>query len=611
MHAARNGGMKKCFIYHRVSSEQQLSGTGIQRQADNLQAYVERTNLLAEMEDPEATIISDQGVSAFKGLNMSEGELGRWMEQVRAGMWDDSHLVLESIDRFSRQNPFQVVGYLAELDRHNITIHDVSLNMLINRSNSAMLPIVAMSAQRAYEESKIKSDRIRDGWRRKRENAFNNGTIVTNKRPQWIDVQDDKYVLNDKVAIVREIFRLYQTGIGTPTIAKVLNAKGDDWLFESGRLWRGESVHKILKNKRVTGTIFISEIIRDYNSTSNPVDQKTYEMDVYPIAIPKEEFDLVQQLMRTRRPNNGRITTSKETEELKKSNIFNSVCRCARCGEAMYHNVVLANRDSKKNGKFTEEYRYIRCIGERDGLCDNKALRYEVVEQFVIEHIKGMDFTQILKPNEINPEIELIRQRIEEEKAHIQEYELGIERLKNQGKKVPFDVLTELQESRDKLKELEERQSTFTEIQVDTDYLKTVDPSVLFDQTNIEVRSRIERELSKVIDTIQLYRTGKHYVITLKYRNVDVLKHVLFVEAKKVPVLISGVAIERMGSTVAYSTPSFSIVMVDGNSPRLINIEGEPLSIIDYSLLLNYVDAVDRDDVVGVWMRNMFNTLTA
>ena len=603
--------MKKCFIYHRVSSEQQLSGTGIQRQADNLQAYVERTNLLAEMEDPEATIISDQGVSAFKGLNMSEGELGRWMEQVRAGMWDDSHLVLESIDRFSRQNPFQVVGYLAELDRHNITIHDVSLNMLINRSNSAMLPIVAMSAQRAYEESKIKSDRIRDGWRRKRENAFNNGTIVTNKRPQWIDVQDDKYVLNDKVAIVREIFRLYQTGIGTPTIAKVLNAKGDDWLFESGRLWRGESVHKILKNKRVTGTIFISEIIRDYNSTSNPVDQKTYEMDVYPIAIPKEEFDLVQQLMRTRRPNNGRITTSKETEELKKSNIFNSVCRCARCGEAMYHNVVLANRDSKKNGKFTEEYRYIRCIGERDGLCDNKALRYEVVEQFVIEHIKGMDFTQILKPNEINPEIELIRQRIEEEKAHIQEYELGIERLKNQGKKVPFDVLTELQESRDKLKELEERQSTFTEIQVDTDYLKTVDPSVLFDQTNIEVRSRIERELSKVIDTIQLYRTGKHYVITLKYRNVDVLKHVLFVEAKKVPVLISGVAIERMGSTVAYSTPSFSIVMVDGNSPRLINIEGEPLSIIDYSLLLNYVDAVDRDDVVGVWMRNMFNTLTA
>ncbi|EPG4505223.1 zinc ribbon domain-containing protein, partial [Citrobacter freundii] len=285
------------------------------------------------------------------------------------------------------------------------------------------------------------------------------------------------------------------------------------------------------------------------------------------------------------------------------------VCRCARCGEAMYHNVVLANRDSKKNGKFTEEYRYIRCIGERDGFCDNKALRYEVVEKFVIEHIKGMDFTQILKPNNNNPEIELVRRHIEEEKAHIQEYELGIERLKNQDKKIPFDVLTELQESRDKLKELEEHQSTFTEVQVDTDYLKTVDPSVLFDQTNIEVRSRIEQELSKIIDTIQLYRTGKHYVITLKYRNVDVLKHVLFVEAKKLPLLISGVAIERMGDTIVYSTPSFSIYMVDGDLPRLTNIEGEPLNIIDNSLLLNYVDAVDMNDTVEVWMRNKFNTL--
>lgn len=629
--------MKKCFIYHRVSSELQLSGTGIERQEQNLNAYVERINLLAEMDDPEATIISDQGVSAFKGLNMSEGELGRWMDQVRAGMWDDSHLVLESIDRFSRQNPFQVVGYLAELDRHNITIHDVSLNMLINRGNSAMLPIVAMSAQRAYEESKIKSDRIRDGWRRKREKAFKQGTIVTNKRPQWIDIVEDRYELNDKVAIVREIFRLYQTGIGTPTIAKMLNERGSEWLFVSGRLWRGESIHKLLRNKRVTGSIFISEIIRDYSSTSNPVDQKRYEMDVYPIAISKEEFDLVQELLKSRRPG-AKVTGGKALKkfydpntnkpyldrdgnvielevdtgkEIIQSNIFNGICRCARCGEAMYHNVVVAKRDSKKKGKFNEEYRYIRCIAERDGLCDNKALKYEVVEQFVIEHIKNLDFTQILKPNEINPEIELVRLKIEEEEAHIEDYKLNIERIRNTGKKIPFAVLVELEESEDRLKELKERQTTFTEVQVDTDYLKTVDPSVLFDVKNIEVRARMAAELSKIVDSIQLYRTGKHYVITIIYKKVEVLKHVLFVEAKKEPVLVSGVAIERFGDTVAYSTPSFSIVVEGVTSPRLINIEEEPLSIIDYSLLLNYVDAVDPNNAVGVWMRNQFNFLTS
>lgn len=597
--------MKKCFIYHRVSSDQQLSGgrSGIVRQAENLNLYVKRIRLLETMDDPEAVILCDQGVSAFKGLNISEGELGRWMEQVQAGMWDGSHLVLESIERFSRQNPFTLVGYLSRLVEHDITLHDVSLNLLINRSNSAMLPIVTMSAQRAYEESKIKSDRIRDGWRRKREQAFNNGTIVTNKRPQWIDIRDDQYVLNDKVHIVKEVFRLAQSGIGTPTIAKILNAKGDDWLFESGRQWRGESVHKLLKNKRVTGSIFISEIIRDYNSTSNPVDQKRYEMDVYPIVISKEEFNLVQQLLRSRRANTGRISTNKDTDELKKSNIFNSICRCGKCGEAMYHNVVKSHRNSKKNGKFTEEYRYIRCLGERDNLCDNKALRYEVVEQFVLEYLKGMDFSRILKPNNHKSEIDVLRLNIDEEKKHIREYRQGIEKLKSMGKKVPFDVLVELEESQKRLSDLEEKESKYTDLTVDTEYLKSVDPSVLFDQGNIEVRSRIEKELSMLLESIVLHRLDKHYVITLEYTQVNILKHVLFIEAGKIPVLMSTLSIEKYNDEHIYTMPSFSIRCGEG----VPEIHGEAISLVDYSLLLNYIDGVDGSEYVSEWMRTNQN----
>ncbi|MXG81025.1 hypothetical protein GRW57_02170 [Escherichia coli] len=597
--------MKKCFIYHRVSSDQQLSGgrSGIVRQAENLNLYVKRIRLLETMDDTEAVILCDQGVSAFKGLNISEGELGRWMEQVQAGMWDGSHLVLESIDRFSRQNPFTLVGYLSRLVEHDITLHDVSLNLLINRSNSAMLPIVTMSAQRAYEESKIKSDRIRDGWRRKREQAFNNGTIVTNKRPQWIDIRDDQYVLNDKVHIVKEVFRLAQSGIGTPTIAKILNAKGDDWLFESGRQWRGESVHKLLKNKRVTGSIFISEIIRDYNSTSNPVDQKRYEMDVYPIVISKEEFNLVQQLLRSRRANTGRISTNKDTDELKKSNIFNSICRCGKCGEAMYHNVVKSHRNSKKNGKFTEEYRYIRCLGERDNLCDNKALRYEVVEQFVLEYLKGMDFSRILKPNNHKSEIDVLRLNIDEEKKHIREYRQGIEKLKSMGKKVPFDVLVELEESQKRLSDLEEKESKYTDLTVDTEYLKSVDPSVLFDQGNIEVRSRIEKELSMLLESIVLHRLDKHYIITLEYTQVNILKHVLFIEAGKIPVLMSTLSIEKYNDEHIYTMPSFSIRCGEG----VPEIHGEAISLVDYSLLLNYIDGVDGSEYVSEWMRTNQN----
>jgi DNA invertase Pin-like site-specific DNA recombinase len=169
--------MKKVFVYHRVSSDQQLDGSGIARQAELLEGYLERTGICAEMDDPAPVVLSDQGVSAFKGLNISEGELGAWMEQVRNGMWDSSILVVESIDRFSRQNPFDVMGYINALMAHNVAIHDVMANIVISRSNSKDLPFVMMNAQRAYDESKYKSDRIRKGWAKKREHAFNKGTI--------------------------------------------------------------------------------------------------------------------------------------------------------------------------------------------------------------------------------------------------------------------------------------------------------------------------------------------------------------------------------------------------------------------------------------------------
>lgn len=423
--------MKKVFVYHRVSSDQQLDGSGIARQAELLEGYLERTGICAEMDDPAPVVLSDQGVSAFKGLNISEGELGAWMEQVRNGMWDSSILVVESIDRFSRQNPFDVMGYINALMAHNVAIHDVMANIVISRSNSKDLPFVMMNAQRAYDESKYKSDRIRKGWAKKREHAFNKGTIVTNKRPQWIEVENDKYVLNHKAAVVKEIFSLYQTGMGCPTIAKQLQRKeGEQYKFN--RPWTGELVHKILTNRRVTGKIFISEIIRNHDDIENPVTQKKYDMDVYPVVINEEEFELVQELLKSRRPNAGRVTVKKDGQEevLIKSNLFSGIARCTECGGPMYHNVVRAKRTPKKGDPKIEEYRYIRCLNERDGLCKNKAMTYETVERFVVEHLLGIDLSTVIKEQEFNPEIEVLRIQIDQVKDQITNYEMVLNAVK-------------------------------------------------------------------------------------------------------------------------------------------------------------------------------------
>ncbi|MES3530056.1 recombinase family protein [Enterobacter hormaechei] len=603
--------MKKVFVYHRVSSDQQLDGSGIARQAELLEGYLERTGICAEMDDPAPVVLSDQGVSAFKGLNISEGELGAWMEQVRNGMWDSSILVVESIDRFSRQNPFDVMGYINALMAHNVAIHDVMANIVISRSNSKDLPFVMMNAQRAYDESKYKSDRIRKGWAKKREHAFNKGTIVTNKRPQWIEVENDKYVLNHKAAVVKEIFSLYQIGMGCPTIAKQLQTKeGEQYKFN--RPWTGELVHKILTNRRVTGKIFISEIIRNHDDIENPVTQKKYDMDVYPVVINEEEFELVQELLKSRRPNAGRVTVKKDGQEevLIKSNLFSGIARCTECGGPMYHNVVRAKRTPKKGDPKIEEYRYIRCLNERDGLCENKAMTYETVERFVVEHLLGMDLSTVIKEHEFNPEIEVLRIQIDQVKDQITNYENGIERRKSAGKPISFDMREELDDAKSALERLLARQASLATVQVDVPVLQDVNVTELYDVNNVDIRTRYENELNKIVSNIRLKRNGKSYTIDINYKQNELKRHVLFVEnKKKEQTLISEVIIEDVDGAKFYYTPSFMIMLKDGEIR--FQQTNEDLSIIDYSLLLNYIDAVDRNDAVGVWMRNQFNFLTS
>lgn len=601
--------MKKCFVYHRVSSDQQLDGSGMARQAELLQQYIEQSNVLETMDDREPVILSDQGVSAFKGLNFSQGELGQWMQEVATGVWDGSVLIVESIDRFSRQNPFVVMGYISELSRHNVAIHDVLARTVISPQNSIMLPMVMMNAQRAYEESKYKSKRIGAGWKKRRELAIENGTIVTSRRPQWIDVQNNQYVLNHKAAVVREIFRLYQTGLGTPTIAQHLQAlekESQEWKFN--REWTSESVHKILKNKRVTGAITISEIIRNYDDPNVPMTQNKSEMDVYPVVISKDEFELVQELLKSRRPNAGRARKPKNGDAIIKSNLFSGIVRCY-CGQAMFHNIVRSKREPAKGEPFIEEYRYLRCLHEREKLCKNKPFQYEVVERFVVEHIKGLDFSTIIQVKEHDPEVDLVRIQITNEIAHIEEYENGIDKIKKAGKKVSFAMISELEESRERLELLQAKAATFQQVAVDVEFLKNIDTTQLYDVNNIALRNRMEREIAKVVSKIVLRRTGNDYTIDIQYVQNDIYNHVLFVrnEKKKGTFLMSGVLIERVGDAIAYSTPSFMIIQLN-ELPR-IQFTDEPLSIVDYSLLLNYLDNIEGAEPVAIWMRHNQNFL--
>ena len=118
---------------------------------------------------------------------------------------DGSVLIVESLDRFSRENPFRVAGYIAKLAEHSIDIIDVEQNLVIGTSNPWSSTIASIIANRAHEESTLKSKRIKAAWNSRRRKAEESGQYMIKNTPFWIDVLDDKYVANADASIVREI----------------------------------------------------------------------------------------------------------------------------------------------------------------------------------------------------------------------------------------------------------------------------------------------------------------------------------------------------------------------------------------------------------------------
>lgn len=238
----------------------------------------------------------DEGVSAWNGKNKDEGELAKFLEQVKIGTIErGSYLIIEKLDRASRQVPMKVLNLISELLQAgiNVVTADPFRVYGVNALNDTFsLFEIVVSALRANEESETKSKRIKEAWVRKYENAKKN--IVTAKLPAWCQITGDKIVaVKERAELIRKMFKwAIEEELGQRAIAKRLNKqKVPVWpnlgrKNESG-LWGVAYTRLILTDERATG--------------------KAYDVDNYlPQIIDRETFDRVQLLTRARKRFAGR-----------------------------------------------------------------------------------------------------------------------------------------------------------------------------------------------------------------------------------------------------------------------------------------------------------------
>jgi DNA invertase Pin-like site-specific DNA recombinase len=365
---------RRAFSYLRISTAEQRLGHGIHRQLEASRAYA----LEHGLELQEGDVLTDEGVSAFKGANVVEGNLGRFLAAVRAGKVEPgSTLIIESLDRLSRQEVTKSLEPFLAIINAGITIVTLTDKRVYAPGKTEMVELMMsiMIMSRAHEESTTKSLRIGASWAEKRRTA--DTRKLTAQGPGWVRLSRDRKsfeVIESRAATVRRIFDYSAAGIGYYTITRRLNAEGVPTFGRSGG-WHNSSVAKVLSNRAVLGEFQAHRVINGRRiPEGDPVQ------DYFPAIIDEALFYRAQSARSLRRMRGaGRRGPGY-------SNLFSGLLRCAYCGSRLRF-------ENKGPGRGVT---YLACDAFRRGLCDAGPWRYEHFERSFLRWVYEVDLGSVM-----------------------------------------------------------------------------------------------------------------------------------------------------------------------------------------------------------------------
>jgi DNA invertase Pin-like site-specific DNA recombinase len=370
----------KAYSYIRMSTADQAKGDSTRRQHDATIRYAEEHNL--EL----AQIIIDEGVSAFTGMNAEFGKLGLFIDEAENGKIEKgSYLIVESLDRISRQNFSEAFNLLNKIIKFGVNVVTLSDNQVYNKETLSLRPndllMAIFTFIRAHEESQIKSIRLKASWENKRSLA-QSGKKTRHVIPKWLRYSDSGMEIEpipERADIIREIFGLSCSGWGAYSIAKKLNAKGYD-TWGNARFWQESYVKKILNNRSVIGEFQPHVINRDSNKIvrskiGDPI--KSY----YPSIIDEKTFLAAQD------SSKNRLINGKGRKGKGLSNLFSGLLFCHYCGNS----IRFTNKGAPPKGGT-----YLRCSNAvLTGKCNSNSYNYKNVENILINILQQLDMKKI------------------------------------------------------------------------------------------------------------------------------------------------------------------------------------------------------------------------
>lgn len=334
--------MVKAYSYIRFSTPEQAKGDSLRRQLDAARAWCAERGLALD------DSLRDLGRSAYKGGNAQFGALRAFLDLVERGEIErGSYLIVESLDRLSREAVLDAAARLFDLIRAGITVVTLSDGQEYSqegvRTDWSRLIVSISIMARAHEESRVKGQRVGKAWAEKRRRAIEGGQAMTAACPAWLTLvggpRSGHYeILPERAEIVRSIFADTIAGMGRRSIAKRLNAAGvPTWGTgrKQGSRWHDSYIQKILGNPAVWGRFQpLSKLAGGDDTTAvQPID------GYYPSIVDEQTYYAAQAASKAR--GSGRGRTSSDFR-----NILRGLVKCGTCGG----NMVMLDKGKRSAG---------------------------------------------------------------------------------------------------------------------------------------------------------------------------------------------------------------------------------------------------------------------
>lgn len=361
-----------------------MKGDSFRRQFEASRKFAEKLGV--DLDD--TLTFQDLGVSAFRGGNIEEGALGAFIKAVDRGkVKPGSYLLVESLDRLSRQNVMKAFGLFSDILNHGVNIVTVQDGKVYSADQGEMdFPDVMMSLvvmQRAHEESLTKSKRLKAAWKAKRDKAQDGKLKLTARCPAWLMLNKDDNsfkAMKSRVATIKRIFKMSVDGIGKNSIARQFNAENVP-TFGRSNGWQISYIQKILENEAVIGAYQPHKIKVVKGKKIRVADGEPIE-GYFPGVVDKATFYKAKRMRSERRIPIGKTGANF-------SNIFTGLAVCGNCGGTMH----FENKGPRPKGGM-----YLVCSNARRkvGNCKRHSWKYPETQAHIILNLNELDFRELL-----------------------------------------------------------------------------------------------------------------------------------------------------------------------------------------------------------------------